>query len=56
MKKYSQTESNPDYVANKIFDIIQIMVSSMPYESWHSSYLSINEKIKEMNTIDISNK
>ena len=49
-------ESNPQYVAEKIFDIIQIMVSSMPYEKWQGSYLSIYDKINEMNTLELSNK
>ena len=56
MNKYSQMEGNPQYVAEKIFDIIQIMVSSMPYEKWHGSYSSIYEKINEMNTLELSNK
>ena len=57
MNKLSQlNNNNPTYVAERIYDIISIMVSSMPYENWGNSYRSINEKINEMNVLEISNK
>jgi nanoRNase/pAp phosphatase (c-di-AMP/oligoRNAs hydrolase) len=49
-------ENNPTYVANVISDIIYVMISSMPYESRYFSYSSINEKINDMNIMEISNK
>jgi hypothetical protein len=49
-------ENNPQHVAEKIFDIIQIMVSSMSYDKWHGAYSSIYDKMNEMNVLEISNK
>ena len=56
MNKVSQMQRDPAYVADRIYDIITILVSSMPYESWGNSYRSISDKMKEMNVLEISNK
>ncbi len=57
MKKESQNlEQNPDYVAEQIYSIMRVMITRMPYERWHDSFLSLKNKMDEINVIELSNK
>jgi hypothetical protein len=57
MNKESQSlEQGPDYVAEQIYSIMRIMVTRMPYESWHKSFSSLAEKINDINSLEVSNK
>ena len=47
---------DPRFVAEKIFEIIKIMLSRMKLESRPKSIQKIREKIKDYNPIELSNK
>jgi hypothetical protein len=57
MKKQSQIqEQNPKYVADEIKNIIKIMVSRMSPEAQQRAFPNIKNRLKDFNTIEISNK
>lgn len=48
--------SSPQFVADKIYDVISVMVNRMSIKSRPGAYKSIGEKLKNFNVIDIANK
>lgn len=48
--------SSPQFVANKIYDVISVMVNRMSVKSRPGAYKSIGEKLKNFNVIEIANK
>jgi hypothetical protein len=47
---------DPRFVAERIFEVVKIILSKMKLESRPKSVQSIKEKIKEFNPIELSNK
>lgn len=58
MKKESGyfMSQNPQYVAEQIKNIIEVMVSRMSPEARQRAYPTVMEKVKILNIQDISNK
>lgn len=56
IKESQQLEQSPEHVAEQIYSIMRIMITRMPYERWHDSFISLRNKLDEINIIELSNK
>lgn len=56
ISKQAQAVTDPRFVASKIFEIINIMLSRMKFESRPKSRIRIREKIFDFDAIELSNK
>lgn len=54
--KQAQDVTDPKFVAEKIFEIINIMLARMKFESRPKSKIRIREKIFDFDAIELSNK
>lgn len=55
-KEAQQLAHNPKYVAEQIRDIIGVMVGRMSPEAQMRAYPNIANRIRNLNTVEISNK
>lgn len=56
LKKSQDYEQSPKYVADELYKIIRIMITRLPYESRQNAFLSLRDKFREINVVEVSNK
>ncbi len=56
LNKQAQIYNNPIYVAEQIREVIKIMISRMKPDSQARAYPNIKQKLRSLNTVELSNK
>lgn len=57
MKKEAQIlEQNPVYVAERLYDMIKVMISRMSPEARVRSYQNVSSKLEDFNVTEIADK